>query len=1094
MGSGRFIAGVVFRPVTTAMVTITILLFGLVAAMRLPVDLLPDLSYPSITVRTEYADAAPEEIEELVTRPTEELVGAVPGVIAVESVSREGVSEVVLDFAWGTRIDTAMADVREKLDRVRLPLNSDRPVVLRYDPAQEPIMRLALTAPADSVEHGDEGGEGGHTTLSRLRMQADKQVKRELEKLPGVAAVSLHGGDEDEVRVELDTGRLAALGVSAQEVVDAINGDNINRPAGALTQNDRRYLIRTVNEARTPADIGAIAVRTTPDGAELLVRDVATVVRVPIERTELSLVDGREAIELAVYREGDANTVAVAQQVRDRLQSFELTNGQRIAVLSDQALFIERAVDEVIQNVLIGGVLAICVLLFFLRDLRSTVVIAVAIPVSLLAAFVPLHALGVSLNLMSLGGLALGVGMLVDNSIVVLEAIARVSEEQPTLGRRRAAVVGATEIASSVVASTLTTVAVFFPMAFLVGVSGQLVRDLAFAVSFSIISSMLVSLTVVPVMQAMGDTDADPDADPDPDPDAEGAKPRRRTPLAWLFVIPALLWRAGTAVVNLLGTVLSVVSYPLTRAYEALESAYPSSLRLALRLRALVLVAAVGLCAGTVIIAQGLGQTLIPEVRQGEFFVQLQLPQGTSLEYTSGVTRRLAAVVEDDDRVELVFGRVGSVTQGGSASGSQLGTHLAQINVRLVAEANDEDGVNEAELFEKLSAAAGGGIDLKLGRPSLFSFEAPIEIRVFADETGVAIAHARELLPDLVAIDALEDVIPDDLSGRPEVDVSFDRERLGMLGLSVDEAAAAVQRAVQGELATQQLHQREEQLDVRVQLPRVDRSRVEDVGRIVVGLAGESGQVPVRLDSVAEIEATTGPAEIRRIDGRRGLRIQARVGATDLGSVAEEVQRVLDEHAPSDLAARRGGLATQIAGQASEMEDSLRSMIFTALISVFLVYVVMASSFESLHHPFLIMFTVPLAIVGVVLAVAVTGLSISAMVGIGGIILGGIVVNNAIVLINAVNARRGRGLEVDEALVEGARTRVRPILMTTATTVLGLLPMAIGFGEGAALRQPLAVSVIGGLTVSTLLTLYVIPCAYSLVPGRKRDAWADAND
>ncbi len=1103
----RLIEAVVVRPVTVTMVTVALLLFGFVALTRMPVELLPDLSYPSITVQTEYGAAAPAEVEELVTRPIEELIGGVPGVIAVESASREGTSEVVLDFAWGTEIDDAMADVREKLDRVRLPTEADQPVVLRYDPAQEPILRLAVVAE-------------GVVDFKSLRDLADEQLKQSLEKLEGVAAIQIHGGDEEEVIVELDPDRLAAYGIDASEVVAAIAADNINRPGGGLTHNENRYLIRTVHEAETPAALGEIIIRQVGSGGTLRLRDLSVRIdRVAVEREELSLVDQAEAIELAVFREGDANTVRVAEAVLARVEQLQaqLPEGHRLVVLSNQARFIDAAITEVALNTLIGGGLAILVLLFFLRDLRSTLVIGVAIPISLLVSFVPMTGLGISLNLMSLGGLALGVGMLVDNSIVTLEAIARVRERGAP--RARAAIEGTVEIAGSVVASTLTTVAVFLPMAFVEGVAGQLVRDLAFAVSLSILSSMVVSLTLVPALQALGEqggSEAKKRAETEPgetepgetEPDGasdEGPSGDRstRSGLAFLVALAAVLWVPLRAIVAGASWLLAQLSRPLSWAWDRVEAQYPKLLRGALRIRVPVLLASVGLCVGALWMGAALPRTLLPEVHQGEIYVQLELPHGTALERTTSLTRALIRELETDPRLELTFARIGSVTQGGSATGGQAGTHLAQINLRLdLAQAGGADlGVLEAALFETVTEAAGRvfeGVDvrLRLGRPELLRFDAPLEVRVFADESPDAVVHALALLPRLRELEGLEDVSADDLAGRPEVRVRFDRERLGLAGLDVDRAATALARAIQGEVAGP-MHAPDKQLDIRVRLPEVDRSSIEDVGRIQVGVipatTSATGQLrpprSIQLQAVAAVESTLGPAEIRRIDGRRGLRIRARASGGDLARLAEEVERVLGEVAD----ARGPGepwIEAEVAGQAEQVSASLESLALTAALSVFLVYVVMASSFESLHHPLLIMFTVPLAVVGVVLVCLLTGTSISAMVGIGAIILGGIVVNNAIVLINAVNQRRAQGLDVRAALIEAASLRARPIAMTTATTVLGLLPMAVGMGEGAALRQPLALAVIGGLLVATALTLVVIPCAYALVPGRKREAWA----
>jgi HAE1 family hydrophobic/amphiphilic exporter-1 len=1095
----RLIAGVVGRPVTVTMITVALLLFGLVALTRMPVELLPELGYPSITVQTTYPDAAPAEVEELVTRPIEELVGAVPGLVAVESTSREGLSEVVLDFAWGTRIDDAMADVREKLDRVRLPVESERPIVLRYDPSQEPILRLALV-----VEAPD-----GVTDFRAMRDLADEDVKQVLEKLDGVAAVQLHGGDEEEVVVELDPDRLAALGIDGSEIVAAIGADNINRPGGGLTDEGNRYLIRTVHEAKTPEQLGEIIIRegTEGVGGRLRLRDLTTsptyvgapyggIRRTALEREEVSLVGRSEAIELAVFREGDANTVRVAEQVLERVERLrkQLPEGHQIVVLSNQASFIDAAIEEVALNTLLGGALAIMVLLFFLRDLRSTLVIGVAIPISLLVTFVPLSILEVSLNLMSLGGLALGVGMLVDNSIVTLESIARVREDHPELSRGRSAVRGTVEIAKSVVASTLTTVAVFFPMAFVDGVAGQLVRDLAYAVSFSILSSMVVSLTLVPVLQSLGSNE--------PVPEPEGKS--KRSLVAWLVAIPALLWLPIRLLVRGLGWLLGMLALPLTKGWDLLAAQYPKLLRVALRARVPVLLVSAAICAVVVTAGRDLGRTLLPEVRQGEIYVQLELPQGTSLERTTDLTRAIMRELESDDRLEMVFARAGSVTQGGSATGGQVGTHLAQINVRLREDLSASAQLEpiEDELFALLSEISERTLDgiehrVRLGRPELLSFESPIEVQVFADESVDAVGHALRVLPRLREIEGLADISVDDLSGRPEVRIDFDRERLGRAGLDVDRAATAVQRAIQGELAGV-MHAVDKQLDIRVRLPEVDRSDVEDVERIQVGvIAGSTdavtGQVTppksIPLVAVAQVEPGLGPAEIRRIDGRRGLRIRARAEARDLSSLAAQIEETL-EVARAEIPVG-SFVEAELAGQAEEMSESLQSLAFTALLAIFLVYVVMASSFESLLHPFLIMFTVPLAAVGVVLACLLTNTPISAMVGIGAIILGGIVVNNAIVLVDAVNQRRGRGMEVNAALIEAGPVRLRPILMTTATTVLGLLPMALGVGEGAALRQPLALSVIGGLVVSTVLTLIVIPVVYSLAPGRKRAAWGD---
>ncbi len=1067
-----FIAATVVRPVTTTMVTLTVLVFGLVAALRLPIELLPELSYPTITVRTIHADAAPVEIEELVTRPIEERVGAVPGIVKVESVSREGQSDVILDFAWGTPMDQALADVREKLDRVTLPTTAARPVLLRYDPSQEPVMRLALVprdrASAAALDAGD---------LAVLRDAADRTVKRALEKIAGVAAVEIHGGEEEEVAVILDPARLQALDVGAEAVVAALQRDNINMPGGAVDEGDNRYLVRTLHEARTPEELAEIIVRSA-GGRELRIRDVATVRRAPVEREEMSLVNGALAVELAIFREGDANLVAVAEAVRQAMPRVPVPSGHELIVLADHAEFIESSIDEVIDNTLIGSLLAIAVLLFFLRELRATLVIALAIPVSLLATFVPLRAFGVSLNVMSLGGLALGVGMLVDNSIVVLEAIARVRDERVATGavldgaaRRRIAVDGTAQVAASVIASTLTTVAVFLPMAFVEGIAGQLVRDLSLSVSFSIVSSMLLSLTLVPVIQGIGGGDGTPTDTPAP-----------RWSIAGLLTIPvALIVRGVAMAVRATGWILSTVARPVTSAWDAVERSYPHVVRAAVRRPWLILMIALGVCVFAVPLADRHGRTVLPELDQREFHVQFELPQGAPLARTAAAIEAASQAIAGDPEVELQFARVGSVTQAGSAGGEVLGTHLGQLDVRIRVERGATPTTIESRLIGQIVAAnPESEAKLSVGYPTLVAFGPPIEIRLFADDERRSANLAKAILPELRRIPALAEVIPDDLEGRPEVRVAFDRERLGRIGLTVDMAAKAVSRAIAGEVATQ-LHTADRQLDVRVRLPLADRTNADDVAAIIVGFAGG---VPVRLDAVAEVRPGRGAAEIRRIDGRRGQRLRARVDGVNLGGVADEVQAVLDAHHGDDP-----GVSAVLSGQAGQLESSLTSILFTAALSIFLVYVVMAATFESLLHPLLILFTVPLAVAGVAIGCDIAALPISAMVGIGVIVLGGIVVNNAIVLISAINDRRGAGMDLREAVIDAGRVRLRPILMTTLTTVLGLLPMSFGLGDGAALRQPLAVSIMSGLSSATLLTLVVIPAVYVLFPGKLQAAW-----
>lgn len=1073
-GAWSAIAFVVQRPVTTTMVTVALLLFGLVSTSRMAVDLLPKMAYPNLTVRTEYKGAAPEEVEELITRAVEERVGAVPGLLRSHSVSREGLSEVVLDFAWGTSIDRALADLRERLDRVRLPRAATNPVVLRYDPSQDPIVRLALYR---------EDGRNDEATRIALRHHADKILKRQLEKIDGVAAVQLLGGDQEEVAIEVDPERLSAYKLSTDEVASAIRSDQINRPGGSVRDGKQHYLVRTVHEARQLQAFDDIVVREQ-EGSILPLHEIAEIEQKAIERKEVALLNGREAIELSIYREGDANTVAVAQKLRAAVEHWEGPPGLKLTLLSDRARFIESAIQEVIQNTVLGGLLAVLVLLFFLRNALSTAIIALAIPLSLLISFVALHLFGVSLNLMSLGGLALGVGMLVDNAIVTLEAVARHREEHPEAGRRQSAISGTASVASSVAASTLTTIAVFFPMSFVEGVAGQLVRDLSLAVSFSILSSMFVSLTLVPVLLALGSDTTELQDDSLPD-----VRARLWSPLAWIFGLPPLVARPIRGLYRALARVAMTLSAPLQRAYEGLERRYGPLLSFTLRFRGTLLVGALVLTVFSLTTGSQLSRSLLPDLGQEEVNYRFRFSPGTTIEYSHARIRRLMQPLAEREGVDVAFARIGRISQPGSASGSLEGTHLAQIDLRFSLEVDDarREALAQEILAELETQLKDEKVAIKLGKPSLYAFQNAVELRIFSDDLERSQRFLDALAPELQSLDQVQQLIPDEAGGRPEVRVHFERERLARIGVNVDQISSRIQRALQGE-SVGRFRLPDRQLDVYLRLDPKVRQQRERLGQLQIGVTSSG---PLRLDAVAQLEAGIGPSEVLHEDGRRVRNLGIQIDSDHLGEALPTIQAKIQRLQENPDFGGVRGPEVEIAGQAEEMQRSLRSLFLITGLSLFLVYVVMASSFESLHHPFLIMFTVPMAGAGVVLACLFFGLPISAMVGIGGIILGGLAVNNAIVLIHAINQRRGQGEALMAAIEGAAAHRLRPILMTTATTVLGLLPMALGFGDGAALRRPLAISVIGGLLFSTPLTLWVIPAAYALLPGKRRQAWSN---
>jgi HAE1 family hydrophobic/amphiphilic exporter-1 len=1065
------------RPITVLMVTLAVSTFGLLAVQNLPVDLLPDLSYPTLTIQTEYQDAAPETVEQFVTRPIEEAVGVIPGVREMRSQSRSSLSEVVLEFEWGESMDTAGLDVRERLGLVELPREAEIPRVLRFDPSLEPIMRL---------------GFFGDRDLDELRQLADRWLKPRLEAVVGVAAAKVRGGLDPEIVVEADEDRLAALGLTPADLALALRQENVNQPGGTLRDFNAIYLVRTMHEFENLEQIRRTVVRETPTG-RVRVEDVARVFRGHRDRDEITRLGGREVVEIDLHRQGTANTVAVARAVQEKLDELrrEMPADLHIETLTDLSAYITAAIEMVWSAAWIGGILAILVLYFFLRDLRATAIIALTIPVSVVATFLFMQRAGVSLNIMSLGGLALGIGMLVDNSIVVLEAIDRRRKEG--LERRQAAITGASEVAGAVTAATLTTVAVFFPIVFVQGVAGQLFRDQAITVCISLATSLIVSLTLIPALSGYatrrgfetasrfggrrtGESEALPFTfrmagfELAPVGDGRSLISRAATviafPIRFLILISALAIGAGWWAFS---RGFEVVAAPMGRVLDRLGRSYPDALTAALKKRRFVLIVAIALFISSLLVIPRLGTDLVPDLAQGEFAFQLQLPEGTTLEATDETVDRLEAMLVSDPAFASVFSMVGSLPS--AASGRRtLGENLAQINFRLKGDV-DSDGEAAAVQHVRAAIARFPRAEAELVRPAVLSVSPPIAVQVFSDDLDELDSAAEQVRRALEALPEVRDVATTSEPGSPEILVELDRERAAALGISAEDVGVAMRTKIRGDVVGE-FRDGEERIDIRLRAGERFRSLASGVQALRIILPTGT-TVPV--SAVADVITARGPAAIHRFSGARVAEITALPATRDLGGALAAVNAAVSKlRLPP-------GARLELAGQNEELAVSFNSLWLAMALATFLVYVVMASQFESLIHPFVILMAVPLGVVGVVAALVLTSQSISVLVLIGAIMLAGIVVNNAIVLIDAVNRRRREGQEIDDALLGAGKERLRPILMTTATTVLALLPMALGLGAGDELRAPLAITVIGGLTVATFLTLLVIPCIYRIL-------------
>lgn len=1042
------------RPVTVLVLAMAAVVFGLVAYRELAVNLLPDISYPSLTVRTQLAGTAPVEIESLLTEPVENAVGVVNNVVRVTSSSRADTSEVTLEFAWGTDMDFAALDVRERLDTVALPADAERPVLLRYDPQLDPIMRIALTGGSD---------------LTRLRFTAEEDVRRALERLDGIAAVVVSGGLEEEIEVALDERRLAGLELTADAVATRLAAENVDLAGGSLRDGRTEYLVRTVNRALRARDLEDIVVAHA-NGAIVRLGDIAMVATGHKDRTVITRLDGAESVELAVYKEGGTNTVAVSDAVAARIEELRAELGRidpdlELAIVTDQARYIRQAIREVLETAFYGGLLAVLVLVAFLRSAVKTAIVAIAIPVSVVATFFLMYVFDISLNIMSLGGLTLGIGLLVDNAIVVLEAIQRRIEQgaDPV----RAALEGTSEVGGAITASTLTTICVFVPIVFVEGVAAQLFRDQALTVAFALVVSLGVALTVIPMLASRRTAVAD------------GA-PAASTPV-----------RITAWPLRLLGTLvalpLRLVMLPVRPLFGVFERGLASTMALyrraldAVLLRPLVTIAVtLTLLAASLLLYPQLGTELIPELVQGEFTADLELPPGARLEVTDRQLRDLGDVAAELPGVSTVYAIAGSSRKQGGTAGT-LRENLGQLTVTLEpppSRAREDHAMDVLRaVVERENELAGGApaarppIAVAFARPSWFSFQTAIEVEIRGHHLELLTRLAEEAARRMRAIDGLADVTSSTEGGSPELVIHLDRERLARAGLTVSTVADRLRTLVQGDVPTT-ITRADRTVDIRVRAGERYRDAASDLATLTV--AHVDG-VALPLGALATIDAVEGPAEIRRADGSRVAGISANLAGRDLGSVADDITTALGAMTWPE------GFDWALGGQEREMETSFSSLRLAIALAVFLVYLVMASQFESLLHPLVILFSVPFAVIGVLATMAVFEVTISVVSMIGFVLLAGIVVNNAIVLIDCTNQLRRAGASKLDALRQAGQIRLRPILMTTATTVLGLLPMAIGLGEGAELRTPMALTVIGGMVTSTVLTLLVVPAVYAVL-------------
>ncbi|WP_025819813.1 efflux RND transporter permease subunit [Shewanella marina] len=1054
------------RPVTVWMFMIAVMMFGMVSFSRLAVKLLPDLSYPTLTIRTLYDGAAPVEVEQLISKPVEESVGIVKGLRKIQSISRSGMSDVVLEFEWGTNMDMAALDVREKLDLITLPLDIEKPLILRFNPNLDPIMRVALAIPNPEPSQ-----------LKQIRTYADEELSRHFEAISGVAAVRISGGLEQQVHILLDQQKLAQLGLNAEQINQQIAAENINVSAGKVLQGNKEYLVRTLNQFDSLDDLANTIIYQ--DNQRLIrLREIAQVIDAHKERDNITRINQQQSIELAIYKEGDANTVDVSKRLQQFLQNQpQLPYQLQSKIIYNQAEFIENAVNAVTQAAIWGSLLAMLVIYLFLRDVIATLIISISIPFSVIATFNMMYFADISLNIMSLGGIALAVGLLVDNAIVVLENIDRC--KQQGLDKISAAIKGTAQVSSAIIASTLTTLAVFVPLIFVDGIAGALFSDQALTVSFALLASLLVALTAIPMLASRQAVSIDKQALIPIEPiQFTGRWHKIRyysmkvlsAPILLLFKwLPLALLNFAVLMVRAISWLLSLLMRPLSAAFNGLFNLvnryYQALLNLALKVPKLTITIAIIVSGLGLALLPKLGVELIPNMNQGEFYLEIQLPPGTEVSQTDLVLAQLASSINQHPQVKASYSQAGS---GGlmNADTNRSGEHWGRLQV-VLTEPQAYPQVSQI-LREQLATQVNN--NATIDHPALFTFNAPIAIEL----TGYNLQQLKQSADILVSALAQESRFTDISSslkqGQPELSIEFDHQRLAALGIDAPTVASRIAHRIGGTVASQYTVN-DRKIDILVRSQEQERNQISDLNQLIIN---PESKMPIRLDAVATINQTYGPAAINRIDQQRVALVTANLSYGDLEQGIHQANQVL-----SQLSLPRS-IQVNFGGQNEEMQASFDSLKIALLLAICLVYFVMASQFESLLHPLLILAVIPMALSGAIYGLYFSQTPLSVVVFIGVIMLSGIVVNNAIVLIDRINQLRQQGLEKMAAIYQGACSRLRPIMMTTLTTSLGLLPMLMSSGEGHEIRAPMAISVIAGLLLSTLLTLVVIPSLYAV--------------
>jgi len=1009
------------RGVTFAMIYLIAVGFGLFSLMRLKLDLYPKLEFPMIALITQYTGVGPFDMETVVTRPIEETVAGVQNVKKITSQSAQGLSLVALEFDWGTDMDQAEIDVRNALEFVRdyLPDDISDPLVFAFDPSMQPIIYFAVT----SNVHGP----------AELRKISEHEIEPRLERIPGVASAATVGGMAREIKILVDPLRLRAFNLSIQQVSAALQANNLQIPSGYIDDERQEFTIQTSGEYSSIDEIRNTSIMAR-NGVNIRIKDIANVVDGFREERQRIWANGKPSVMLMVQRQSDANTVQVCHQVISAVPKIEaeLPKGVSLEVFYDTSTFIQRSMSNLGNTAIQAILLTFLVLLFFLRNFRTSIIVAISIPVSIILTFAVMDQAGLTLNIISMAGLALAVGLLVDNSIVVLESIFRYREQG--IDGVKASNQGASEVAMAITASTLTTLAVFLPILFVPGLAGQMFREMVITICFSLAVSLIVALTLIPLLSSR-----------------------------FLQVRNNENRETG----------LAKLGRSIAARMQRLQNFYAARLEWSLRHRKSVFFSALGLFILSLVLVTQLGGEFLPEGDDSFISIAIDRTPGISLDQMEKTMREVNNIIEElAPEAEVTYSTFGQ-GEGIFAFFSSQSAAEGDITIRLqnIAERKRSEDEIKAAMRERLSQIPDADITFSdRGAEAFMGAGGDIVVNVIGHDLEIAEALANEIEAKILNIPGIASTETSVKEARPELKINLDRQRIADLGLSTAQVGQTVSTSILGGVVTR-YREGGDEYDVRVQLSKESRESKEDIENILI-MTPMGRQVPLR--AIATIEYQKSPQEITREDQERFVSITVDVtNNSELRRITAQVTKIMKSTPiPNDY-------RLELSGSAEDMQESFMYLGLAMLVAIVLTYMVMASQFESLVDPFIILFTVPMSFIGVVFGLFLTGTTLSVMAMVGIVMLVGIVVNNGIVLVDYINQLRGRGMELFEAIVQAGRVRMRPVLMTAMTTILAMLPMALGLGESGESWAPMARSVMGGLTVATVLTLIIVPVIYA---------------